>query len=180
MAPPSTPFVFLGFDISLFSHPPARRAFIHFFSSLSHEASSQSPHQFSMSFSFTAPGFSAADMAKETHDMSPAEREQVLQDMGQVVSPGGAAVPQPQQDDVTLDMIREFEQVLEQIPQDEKQEFLQATQACPDVVKTESHPARFIRYEEGNIQVCVKCTTICCVQWGSHTSFCAAQMGACR
>ena len=92
-------------------------------------------------FSFSAPRFTEQDEIRELAAMTDAEREEVRRDLY------GTHVEQEETDELRERCLQEMQQCLDEIPEAEKQVYLQACQECPELVQTESAPIRFIRSE---------------------------------
>lgn len=92
-------------------------------------------------FSFSAPRFTEEDEIRELAAMTDAEREEVRRDLY------GTHTEIEETDQLREGALEQMQQYLDEIPQDEKQVYLEARQVCPELVSTESAPIRFLRSE---------------------------------
>ena len=92
-------------------------------------------------FSFSAPRFTEEDEIRELAAMTDAEREEVRQDLY------GTHTEMEETDELREALLEKIQQVLDEIPDDEKRGYLEACRSCPELVSTESAPIRFLRSE---------------------------------
>lgn len=92
-------------------------------------------------FSFSAPRFTEEDEIRELAAMTDAEREEVRNDLY------GTHSELEETDQLREVSLEEMQQALDEIQDDEKSGYLEACQICPELVRTESAPIRFLRSE---------------------------------
>ena len=105
-------------------------------------------------FSFSAPRFTEEDEIRELAAMTDAEREEVRNDLY------GTHSELEETDQLREVSLEEMQQALDEIQDDEKSGYLEACQICPELVRTESAPIRFLRSENyqpevGILALCV-------------------------
>lgn len=99
-------------------------------------------------FSFSAPRFTDEDEEVELAAMTEEERENVHNDLY------GTHVEVNETEELRETCLAQMQQCLDEIiPDDEKQVYLEACQVCPELVRTESAPMRFLRSENYNPEV---------------------------
>lgn len=92
-------------------------------------------------FSFSAPRFTEEDEIRELAAMTDAEREEVRHDLY------GTHVEVEETSELVETSLAQMQACLEEIPQEEKEVYLEACRVCPELVETESAPIRFLRSE---------------------------------
>jgi hypothetical protein len=85
--------------------------------------------------------------------MTDAEREEVRHDLY------GTHVEQEETPELLETSLANFQTCLEEIPEAEKEVYLQACEKCPELVNTESAPIRFLRSENYDPEVRER---VCC------------------
>ena len=100
-----------------------------------------------MTFSFSAPRFTEADERYELEHLTEEERLDAWRDVY------GKSEPSEETREMLQHAQEAVEKALERIPN--KQAYLAALEACPDVVKTESPAIRFLRSENYDASVSV-------------------------
>lgn len=98
-------------------------------------------------FSFSAPRFTEEDEIRELAAMTDAEREEVRQDLY------GTHTELEETDELRENSLEQMQQCLDGIPEGEKEVYLEACQVCPELVRTESAPIRFLRSENYQAEV---------------------------
>ena len=102
-------------------------------------------------FSFSAPRFTEEDEIRELAAMTDAEREEVRNDLY------GTHRELEETDQLREVSLEEMQQALDEIQDDEKSGYLEACQICPELVRTESAPIRFLRSENYQPEVGILC-----------------------
>jgi hypothetical protein len=97
--------------------------------------------------SYTAPQFTEDDMRQEEESLSQEERLEIENDVT-----GKQAIRRETAQTVSQG-IAELQRALDAININDKQAYLEALENCPDVVRAESDPIRFLRCENYNSQV---------------------------
>lgn len=102
-----------------------------------------------MTFSFSAPRFTEADERYEQEHLTESERLEAWRD----VYGKTETIPETREMIETAQQVMEKE--LERIPN--KQAYMDAVAACPDLIRLESPAIRFLRCEEYNAAVSLVC-----------------------
>lgn len=118
-------------------------------------------------FSFSAPRFTEEDEIRELAAMTEAELEEVRHDLY------GTHTEMEETDELRETCLEQVQQCLDEIPDDEKQVYLEALQACPELVSTESAPIRFLRSENYQPEVRMGCVSfvLMLLRINFHSSF---------
>lgn len=98
-------------------------------------------------FSFSAPRFTEEDEIRELAAMTDAEREEIKQDLY------GTHVEIEETSEIRENSLREMQVCLEEISEREKEVYMEACTVCPELVRTESAPIRFLRSENYHPEV---------------------------
>ena len=122
-------------------------------------------------FSFSAPRFTEQDEIRELAAMTDAEREEVKNDLY------GTHVEIEETQELRERSLQQVQHCLEDMPETEKQVYLEACQVCPKLVNTESAPIRFLRSENYQAEVRVRVLLLqflsmqCCSYSCAHSHF---------
>ena len=104
-------------------------------------------------FSISAPQLTKEEQQREKDALTEEERLEIQKDIQ-----GTARFLETEE--MTVNGLEQFQQELEQIPNDEKEAYLEAMQRSPDLVKTETNPIKFLRCEHFNVKVRVKSCSV--------------------
>lgn len=106
-----------------------------------------------MPFSYSAPRFSQEDQELEIAEMSPEEKEDILDD---VFGRNADKIAAQNEREITKEELDAFDRALEDLPSDERVEALAATAMCPDLVEAETNPTMFLIRENFDPQKAAK------------------------
>lgn len=108
-----------------------------------------------MPFSYSAPSYSKKDEERDYADLTPEQKEAILDDaFGRTAE----EIALHNQREITKQEFDAFDEALENLPGDVNAEAAIAakTVLCPELVECESNPSMFLRYENYNPQKAAK------------------------
>jgi len=102
-----------------------------------------------MPFSYTAPTYSKEDQARDYADLSPEQKEDIINDAYGLNSEETAALNERE---ITQQELDAFDEALENLPSEDNAEAAIAakTVICPELVELETNPSLFLRCENGS------------------------------